>query len=960
MAAIVTELGEHPEPWLERRTAIESRQNASAQEAPSQARGPSRPASDLLGRATDIERVEAVVEAAAAGRSGVLVLRGEAGVGKSALLAAATGGSEIPSLSMRCVQSEAELAFSALSGLLRPLTHLIPRLPGPQRRALEVSLALSAPEPGESAPSAVAIGLGVLSLLADSAPAVVVLDDVQWMDQASALALSFAIRRLGGEGVGVLVAVRSEGSCPMDLTDHPAAELTGLDRSAAEELANRVRDRPVSHGELDWLMRHTGGNPLAVSELCRPGRPLGGAADDGPPPALPEVLTESFRRRLESLPTATRRALLVCAAGYSTDLAQLAEALGDGGLDHLEPAETTGLLVVADNHVEFAHPLIRAAVYHAAAPAQRRGAHAHLARTRNGPGVSAADQRAWHWAEATLGTNEEVASGLADTAERARQRGALAAACSAYRRAAGLTPQPETRARRLLAAATSAYLLGRPDDAIPLLDQVCDLTTEPGVLGEVDYIRNQIRQLRMAPGEVFAELTAAAAGVRDRTPEAAVAMYATAASAAIMGGLIPQSIDAATAGHALACAAIGSDTLASMVLWMTVLIVSGRSAEAAMVFRRDGHRLFAADPLAHGTEVFGYAALCLMWLNEHAAAYRFIETAMRRLTAANAMERVACLTSVLAELEFRRGRWNAAYATASRCVALADVQGQIAFSGYASYTLGRIEAAQGQSRRCREYGEGARSRLELAEYAGLSLYAGVPLAELALSQGDDDAAELFLRLDGRREAQGFRNAAMFLHHAELVEACLNANRRHEAWEALRRLTDEAGSSLQDSVHAALERCRGLLATDPDLAHEHLTAAIELYDRCTDPYALARTRLSCAQALMRAGRQPNLARDHLEEARRLFRQLHAVPWLQQTERALGLRPRRSTKDAYAKLTAQEVQVARLAAQGATITETAEALFLSTQTVETLLATACSRLRTRSHAELAGLLADTDRA
>ncbi|WP_433425880.1 AAA family ATPase [Microtetraspora malaysiensis] len=954
LTAIVKELGEDPAPWLERRDLIENQECTSTRPD-----GPWQPASSLVGRAAEIERVETLVVAAAAGHSGVLVVRGEPGVGKSALLTAASAPGMLP-LSMRCVESEVELAFSTLSGLLRPVAHLMPRLPGPQRRALEVSLALAAPQHGEPPPGSVAIGLGVLGILSEAAPAVMVLDDAQWMDEASALALSFAIRRLAGEGVAVVVAVRSGAPCPMDLTGYPTLDVTGLARGAAAELAGRFRNRPVSTAELDWLMCHTNGNPLALGELCRSGRPLGETADDGPPPALPEVLAISFQRRLEPLPPATRWALLICAAGYTSDLAQLTRALGQDGLADLEPAETAGLLTVADSRVEFAHPLIRAAVYHAATPARRRAAHAHLAQAQNGGSAAAADQRAWHLAEAALGTDEDAARILCAAGERARRRGALTAACSAYRRAAGLTPLPETRAHRLLTAATCAYLAGWPDRALPLLDQARSLTTEPGLVGEIGYIRNQIRQLRAAPREVFAELTAAAAKLREQAPEAAVDMYATAASAAILGGLIPQAVAAAGDGHALARAATGSDRVASMVMWMAALTMSGRSAEAIEVFHREGHRLFEADPLEHGTEVFGFAALCLMWLNEHAAAYRLMETALQRFSAVNALERVANLATALAELNFRRGRWNAAYATAARALALADAQDQVAISGYAAYTLARIEAGQGQSRRCREYSERAQPLLDAFEHTGVSLYVALPLAELALNQGDHAcAAERFLRLDARMHALEVRNGALLLHHSGLVEACVNAGRRREAQEALDRLIDEAGPSPQDSVHASLEHCRGLLATDPDLALEHFTRAIELYGRCVDPYSLARTQFSCADLLTRASRDATLAREYLEEARHSFLRLRAYPWLRRTERALGLPDRcRATRHAFARLTAQEVQVARLVADGAAISEAAESLFLSTQTVEARLAAARSRMRTSSNAELTELLRDAD--
>lgn len=953
LTAIVTELGERPGPWLQRRAAVLQGVNGSGPASGSDMRQPALP-----GRDAEIERLKALMTAAVGGRSSVLVLRGEAGIGKTAMLQAAAEEAArvgVASLSARCVESEAELAFSTLTALLLPMAQLLPDLPGPRRRALEVALALSDPTPGEAVPGTVAIGLGVLDVFGRVAPAVLALDDVHWMDEASALALSFALRRLSREGVAVLATIRRKTPTPMDLTGYAAMDLKRLGRAAAAQLAARFHGRPLIDAEVDWLMRHAAGNPLALIELSRSDRIPTAAEQDEPPP-VPEVLAASFLRRLAPLPAATRQALLLCAADYTTDISRLNEALAPDGAADLEPAEAAELVVVTGGRVEFGHPLLRAVVYHAATPAERREAHARLARVPADGDVSAADHRAWHLAEAALGTDEEVSRILAAAGERAHARGALGAASSAYRRAASTTAAPDTRAQHLVSAATCAYLGSRPDTALALLDELQG-DADAARRRQAEHIRGQIRQLRAVPGDLFNELTLAATACRHDWPKAAADMYTTAASVAIMGGLIPEAASAASEGYALAESGAQPGSPAPMVLWMAALVLSGRQAQARDLFRRNGHRLLECDPVDSGMEVFGFAPMALMWLDEHASALRFAESAMRRFQETGATERLAVVSAVSAELDFRRGRWNAAYASAARALSLADAQGQVAPYGYAASTLARIEAAQGVAGRCRAYAQPAASRLRDHGYTGTGMYLELPLAELALGHEDDRAAaSRFLSLNAEMRGIGLRSPAMLLHHGDLVEACVRAGRRNDALEVFEELAEDAGSTPPDSVLAQVRRSCGLLADDPATACEHFAAAAELYARCGDPFGVARTRLAWARALARVEPESASTREQLEEARILFRGLQAQPWLRRTERALGVAPSKSANSGYAKLTASEVQVARLFAEGLGTAETADALFLSTRTVEAHLATACSRLQVRSPGELQNLLRD----
>ena len=919
-----------------------------------------RCAGRLVGRHNEIEQLTALVTSALAGHSGAVVVRGDPGIGKSALLAMAATVPGLLPLSICCVEGEADLAFSALSGLLRPITHLISRLPAPQARALAVSLALAEPTPGEPAPSHIAIGMGTLGLLAEAAPVVVLVDDVQWMDEASATTLGFAIRRLVAEGVAVVVGARSGVPCPVDLDRHPVIELTGLDNEPARDLACRVRGTPVDERQLERLMHHTGGNPLALIELSSSGIPDGGVGAAEPPLPPPRALIAAYRRRLAPLPPATRSALLLCATSYTADAAEIETALERGTLADLEPAENAELVQLAHGRVRFTHPLIRSVVYHEASPAQRRNAHALMARSLPAQGAVFADQRAWHLAAAALGADEEAASALAQAGDRARKRGALGAARSAYLRAGELTHDAELRARRMMAAATSAHLAGSPETALTLLTQALERTRDAQLTAEIEQVRNQIQLTRIAPRHVFAQLTEAAAAARGTAPATAANLLATAAAVAAIGGLVPQARTAADDGHTLALATKGADTTATAIQRIHTLLLVGEIGAATALLDNRLEHLLTADPLVHGVELFGFGSMDLMWLDRHTCARRLLEHGMRRLRNAHALERLPTLTSVLAELELRQGHWNAAYATAAECVSRATELNQPLLVGYAAGTLAQIEAAQGHRVRCEQY---ATQALNLLEPAGSDLvtpYTYLALAQLELGLGEDArAADRLTALHRRVDAMGVRNPAVFPYAADLVEACIRINRPDRARAALTDLADRLDDAAPATARASLARCQATLAEDEDQAEEYFAAALDLHASCPDRYSTARTLLALGQRRRRARRRA-LARERLEAALLLFRQLGATPWIRRTEtelRAVGGRRTPDTKE-HIELTAQEIQVARLVAQGATNQETADALFLSVKTIEYHLGNIYTKLGIRSRVELTRRFIDTE--
>jgi AAA ATPase-like protein len=444
----------------------------------------------LLGRRSESTTLDRLVEVVRAGESRALVIRGDPGVGKTALLGyvveRATGCRVAQAVG---VQAEMELAFAGLHQLCAPMLDRLERLPGPQRDALGSAFGLTAGH----APDRFLVGLAVLSLLAEVSeerPLVCLVDDAQWLDRASTQALAFVARRIAAESLGVIFAVRTGGE-EQELTGLPVLAVEGLsDRDARALLAiqgpldERVRDRIVAEAR---------GNPLALLELPRAmtAAELAGAFGPLDAPVLAGRIEESFQRRLDPLPAQTRRLLLIAATEPIGDpmlLWRAAQRLGIGA-EAATPATEAGLFELGAR-VRFRHPLVRSAVYRVASHEERRTAHRALAEAMD-PGVDP-DRRAWHRANAATGPDEEVASEVERSAERAQARGGLAAAAAYLERSAALTLDPARRAARTLAAAQATYQAGLPDAALGLLAAAEGGPLDDLLRARVDLLRGQI------------------------------------------------------------------------------------------------------------------------------------------------------------------------------------------------------------------------------------------------------------------------------------------------------------------------------------------------------------------------------------------------------------------------------------------------------------------------------------
>ena len=417
----------------------------------------------LRGRGAECAVLDGLLDAARKGESRVLVLRGEPGVGKTALLDYAIGAApDVQLVRALGVESEMELAFAALQQLCAPMLDRLEHLPGPQQEALRVAFGLS----GGEAPDRFVVGMAVLGLISETAeegPLICLVDDAQWLDQASGLALAFVARRLLAESVAIVFATREPRE---ELSRLPELVIEGVNDDDARLLLESGLRGPLDERVRDRFLAETRGNPLALLELPRGLTTAELAGGFGLPdtPALADRIEQSFLRRLESVPPETQRLLLTAAAepvGDVTLLWRAAEVLGIGR-DRLAPAESAGLIEL-DARVRFRHPLVRSAIYGAAPQADRREAHAALAKVTD-PEVDP-DRRAWHRAQAAVGLDEAVAGELERSADRARRRGGVAAAAAFLERAAELTPDPARRGTRALAAAQAKLEAGAPEAA---------------------------------------------------------------------------------------------------------------------------------------------------------------------------------------------------------------------------------------------------------------------------------------------------------------------------------------------------------------------------------------------------------------------------------------------------------------------------------------------------------------
>ena len=910
-----------------------------------------RLAAGLRGRHAECGVLDRLVEAVRAGESQALVVHGEAGIGKTALLEYLAGhapGCRV--VRAAGVQSEMELAYAGLHQLCAPLLDHLAALPAPQRDALRTAFGMSA----GPAPDRFLVGLAVLGLLAEAAesrPLVCPVDDGQWLDHASAQVLAFVARRLGAESVGLVFTTRDRGG---DLAGLPELAVGGLRDADARTLLESVVAGPLDAQVRDQLVAETRGNPLALLELPRGLTPAELAGGFGLPAAVPPAgrVEESFRRRVAALPGPARLLLLLAAADPTGDPAlvwRAAQRLGIG-LDAAEAATEAGLAEFG-TRVRFRHPVIRSAAYQAAPVPDRRKAHCALAEATD-PELDP-DRRAWHRAQAAAGPDEEVAAELECSAGRAQARGGLAAAAAFLRQAATLTLDPARRATRALAAAQAKTQLGAFDVAHDLLDMA-----EAGPLSDVqrahaDLARAQLAFVARRGSDAPPLLVQAAWRLAAADPELSRATYLDALSAGIFAGR-------------LARAGCG------------VLEVARAAATAPPAPRAPRPPDFLLDGLiAHFND--GYAAGI-------PALRRALADFGAGMTAEE--ERhwlwLTCVTAALRSWDDER--WDQLsdrhVQLARQAGALSELPLALTSRAYALMFAGQLTAAAALA--------GEVQAVTEATGSGLAPYAAMGLAAL---RGDDAGALTLIeatRQDVLRRGEGVgitfaEWASALLHNSlgryrqaltaaqraglydadlgslcwvapELIEAAVRCGMTGAAATALGWLEEMTSATDTGWGLGIRARSRALLA-EGEAAEALYRESIEALSRTRQRVDLARARLLYGEWLRRERRRGD-ARVQLRAACGMLDEMGAAGFAERARRELQATGetahRRTFTGRDAELTAQETQIARLARDGLSNPEIGARLFISARTVQYHLGKVFTKLDISSRSQLEQVL------
>jgi DNA-binding CsgD family transcriptional regulator/tetratricopeptide (TPR) repeat protein len=890
-----------------------------------------------------------------AGQGRALVVRGEPGVGKTALL------DYLAERASRClvaraagVQSEMELAFAGLHQLCAPMLDHAESLPDPQREALRTAFGLSA----GPVPDRFLVGLAVLGLLSETAgerPLVCVVDDQQWLDHASAQALGFAARRLAADPVGLVFAARVPGQ---DVAGLPELVVEGLAYNDARSLLESVLSRVA--GRLDARVRDriiadTHGNPLALLELTRgltPAQLTGGFGVSEVVP-LDGRIEESFRRQLEALPAQTRRLVQLAAADPSGDPVLVWRAAGRLaiGAGAAKPAVEAGLAEFGAR-VRFRHPLVRSAAYWSASAQTRQELHGALAEATD-PAADP-DRRAWHRAQAVPGLDEEVAAELELCAGRAQRRGGLAAAAAFLERSARLTIDPARRAQRALAAAQARNQAGASDAALGLLAMA-----QAGPLDELqraraDLLRAQIAFASSHGRDAPPLMLSAAQQLEGLDAGLARETYLEAFTAALfVGRLSPAAVGDVARAARMAPALPTKGRAPDLLLDGLALLVTEGYATGAPALRR-------ALLAARSQDISAEEGLGWLWLAEMAAVAVWDDETWRILVSRHV--KLARDAGALSELPLallsryllhaHAGELEQAAALIAEAQAVADATGSqlgpygglgaAAFRGREAEATELIQATMA----------GATSRGEgrgvATQYAVALLYNGLGRYDKALA-----AAELACEYDDI--------GVVGWSLTELVEAAVRSGQPARASDALRRLSETTRASGTDWGIGIEARSRALLS-EGQAAENGYREAIERLGRTRMRPAAARAHLLYGEWLRRENRRQD-ARAELRTAHGLFTAMGIEAFADRARHELlaaGDTVRKPMVETVSELTAQEAHIARLAVDGGTNAEIGAQLFLSTRTVEWHLSKVYTKLGVGSRRELRQALASLGQA
>ncbi|HUB39844.1 MAG TPA: AAA family ATPase [Streptosporangiaceae bacterium] len=916
------------------------------------------PTTHLRGRYRELAVLDELLNKARAGTSGVLVLCGEPGIGKTALLDYLVSRARGFRVDRFCaVQSEMELPFAGLHLLFGSMADRLERLPGPQREALEVALGVR----DGRASDRLLVGLAVLNLLADLAeeqPLACLVDDVQWLDQSSLQALAFAARRLVADRVVVVFCVRA-GSDVSELAGLPELTLARLhDPDARALLASAVHGR-LDPSVADRIVGETHGNPLAILQFSRRLSPAdlgGGFIVPGTAGPLPGRIEDGFRQQVQSLPPATRQLLLAAAAertGSGTLLWRAATSLGIG-TDAAAPAEALELIDFGAQ-VRFRHPLVRSATYQSATPDERRTVHRAIAEVLDTR--ADADRRAWHRAQAATGPDEEVAAELERSAGRAQARGGLAAAAEFLRLATELTPDPALRSVRALAAAQAKFSAGSADAAYELL-----ATAAAGPLDALQQARLERLRARLAfswtrGSDAPALFLDAARRLAPLDPRQARETYLEAIEAAIFAGRLGRSgglAEVAAAAANAPPAARPASAIDILLDGLTARLTGGYSAGLAPL-RSAVQALTRLPARPAEDDMYWY----LLWVEcsltpepiapEVWDDRAWDELATRAVEVARDAGAVTALPVALSSKacsDLHAGNFTDAATLKDEGQAISEAMGSAVIT-YTDLVLAAWRGEEGPALDLIEAGlkdaivRGEGRCVGVAEYSTALLYNGLGRYETALA-----AAQRACRYDDLC----FFNWSLI----EVIEAAARSGDQQAGAQALGTLAERTQAAGTDWALGVEAFCRALLS-DGEIADSLYRQSIERLARTRVVIHLARAYLLHGEWLRRENRRQE-ARDAFHRADEIFSRAGILGFGGRAQRELlatGETVRKRTVDKLADLTAQEAQVVDLAKEGLTNPEIAAQMFISPRTVEWHLGNVFGKLGITSRKDLRGL-------
>jgi len=901
-----------------------------------------RASTALIGRERECAEIERLLESAVAGESGTLVVRGEAGIGKSALLEyAAEHATEMLVLRAIGVESESDLAFAGSYGLVRPILRFLPELPEPQSEALQEALGLG-PSTGAERFLIAAALLSLLAAAADERPVLCLVDDAQWLDSPSADALVFVARRLRAEPVAILFGAREGEPQRFEAPALNELAVTGLDDAAATALlADRAGEAaPALRAR---LLAEARGNPLALLELpaALSEEQLAGQAPLSAAMPLTPRLQSLFRERIERLPEPTQAVLLIAAADGGGDLPTVLRAAAalDLPSDALDAAEHEALIRTTGGTIAFHHPLVRSAVYDASTVDGRQRVHAALATVLSGE--EHIDRRVWHQAMATVTGDEEVATSLEESARRAQLRAGHASAATALERAAALSVDEAQRTSRLAAAAQAAWDAGQPDWALILIARALPFA-DHDLRSRLLHLRGVIEMRCGNMRDAVATLLEGAELSSD--PALTLEMLHEALGAATDTGDQP-----AVAELNVNIAELPTPTKRAQFNQLTaagfkeLFCCDNQSARGAFERALDLAEELADDPRTQ------------LWASNIASSGFDPGAGLPYSTRAVALARSQGLLGLLPVALARHALnlfWNSqldlAYAAAQEGYELTTGDGH---GGWHLTAMAYVEAIRGREADAREHAEQV---LALAHSSGeITLAslgrAALGLLELTLSRPERAADQLLEFVAGDRP---YTHPIMMISVPDAVEAVARDGRPAKLIAApLDRYRVWTLSTPTDARRSMLARCEALVqARPPEEAFSEAAASAG----SLPPFQRARGELLHGEWLRRDRRRQE-SRRHLRAALDLFRQVGAPPWEERAEaelRATGETARKRDPSTLDQLTPQELQIATLVSQGMTNREVAAQLFLSPRTIDYHLRKVFSKLGIASRTELAG--------